>query len=76
VGSNEREDEEAESVPEEIRQKMRAEADAVNVMPLDLPGEGLMGPPVTAPGAEGKKKEPPPVKEGAPLLPVPGKPGN
>ena len=64
----------ADSVPEEIRQKMRAEADAVNVMPLDLPGEGLMGPPVTAPDAEGKKKEPSPVKEGAPLLPVPVKP--
>lgn len=62
----------SESVPEEIRQKMRAEA--VNVMPLDLPGEGLMGPPVTARDAEGKKKEPPPVKEGAPLLPVPVKP--
>jgi len=66
----------ADSVPEEIRQKMRAEAEAVNVMPLDLPGEGLMGPPVKAPETGGKKKEPPPVKEGAPLLPVPGKPGN
>jgi hypothetical protein len=66
----------SESVPEEIRQKMRAEADAVNVMPLDLPGEGLMGPPVAVPDEEGKKKEPPPVKEGAPLLPVPGKPAN
>lgn len=63
-----------ESVPEEIRQKMRAEAEAVNVMPLDLPGEGLMGPPVNVPEAGGKKKELPPVKEGAPLLPVPGKP--
>jgi len=29
---------------------------------------------VTSPRAEGKKNEPPPVKEGAPLLPVPVKP--
>lgn len=64
-----------ESVPEEIRQKMRAEADAVNVMPLDLPGEGMLEPKVTGPDGEGKKKEPPPVKEEAPLLPVPKKPG-
>jgi hypothetical protein len=64
------------SVPEDIRQKMRAEADAVNVLPLDLPGEAVMGPPLpagTAPQAT-TPKEPVPAKEQAPLLPVPVKP--
>lgn len=61
----------AASVPEDVRQKMRAEAEAIPVMPLDLPLGELMKPPVTVPETEDKKKEPPPVKEGAPLLPVP-----
>jgi len=65
-----------DAVPEEIRQKMRAEADAVNVIPLDLPGEGLMGPPVKVPATGAEKKELPPVKEEAPLLPVPVKLGS
>jgi hypothetical protein len=66
----------SESVPEEIRLKMRAEAEAIDVMPLDLPGDGQNLPPAGNAAANGeKKKEPQPMKEEAPLLPVPAKPG-
>lgn|GEM_PF-599055 len=67
----------AASVSDDVRQKMRLEAEAVPVMPLDRPQEEAMGPPVMAPEPKDntKGKEPPPVKEGAPLLPVPVKSG-
>lgn len=65
----------AASVPEDVRQKMRSEAEAVPVLPLDLPPDKPIGAPVTVPEAGAKIKEPPPVNEGAPLLPVPAKPG-
>lgn len=55
------------SVPESVRQKMRAEAETVPVMPLEVPKEEPAGPPASL--------ITPATEEKPPLLPVPVKPG-
>jgi hypothetical protein len=67
----------AASVPEEMRVKMRAEAEAVKVMPLEAPQESPAGPPVSLMAPKPTETGPTsPVQELAPLLPVPVKPGS